>query len=134
MKKDGSKNRRRSQTQESECEKRKERVAPKFQRICRRKKKTLVISELCCEMMSEMIKSMKAGRFVVVEYGARGGKRKTSKSSLPRRCDGHTEQKKAVQQLAPPPNDQSSGGLTQSGWCEEAGENKQACGPHGLLF
>lgn len=24
--------------------------------------------------------------------------------------------------------------LTQSGWSEEAGEDKQACGPHGLLF
>lgn len=24
--------------------------------------------------------------------------------------------------------------LTQSSWCEEAGEDKQACGPHGLLF
>lgn len=24
--------------------------------------------------------------------------------------------------------------LTQSSWCEEAGEDEQACGPHGLLF
>lgn len=24
--------------------------------------------------------------------------------------------------------------LTQSSWCEEAGEDKQACSPHGLLF
>lgn len=62
------------------------------------------------------------------------GWRGALKSSLPQSCDGHIEQKKAVRQLAPPPKDQRSGGLTQSGWCEEAGENKQACGPHGLLF
>lgn len=62
------------------------------------------------------------------------GARKTLKSSLPRRCDIRIERKKAVQPLGPPPKDQRSGGLTQSGWCEEGGENKQACGPHGLLF
>lgn len=122
-KKDGSKNRRRSQTQEWECEK-------SFKEFAGDKKKKKVISGLCCEMMSSTIEAWrKAHLFVEFGTGLRG-----VKSSLPWLCYGHAEQKKAVQQLVLPTNDQSSEGLTQSGWCEEADENKQACGPHGLLF
>lgn len=44
------------------------------------------------------------------------GKKLDMGRSLMTRANSHTQQ------------------LTQSSWCEEAGEDKQACGPHGLLF